>query len=90
MILGYFACSASSRVQQIGAGIGRIVDQAFVIEHVERLDGRDAGLADAAEGRHGMDHRRLRRAIGLHVDVAPGDHGAHRRLAAAQRLGRPR
>ncbi|CAM5200189.1 hypothetical protein BTHI11S_02081 [Bosea thiooxidans] len=37
-----------------------------------------------------MDQRRLRLAIGFHVDLAPSDHRAHRRLGAAERLGERR
>ena len=33
-----------------------------------------------------MDHRGLRRAVGLHVDLARGDHRRHRGLAAAERF----
>ena len=87
---GYFAFSSLQARQQVLALLGGVVDQALVVEDVERLDRGDAAFADAAERGRAMDQRGLRRAVGLHVDVAAGDHRRHRALAAAERLGQRR
>ncbi len=75
-------------IKQIVAGFCRVIDQMLIVKYIDRFNRGDAGFTNTTKGCHGMDHRRFRRAVSFHIDVALGDHRGHRCLATTKRLGK--